>query len=240
MKTFFTLLVSLLFTAFTALNATNYTNNGSKVNYSLVNKDTLRITGGIFKGKIQTFVNGAVIIVSANAVFDPESIATPAGKIINYGTCTFTTLGTYSGFDFDNYNLLKITGSLSLYDGYTQFWTNYVGGTINISGSFSMNNAEFSNNAKVFVGGDFAMYISTSLVENTGSIIIAGNLNMSNGVLNNMNKISMDNLNTWGGVVKNEGELAPDGNMVFGNGSSYINKCLLVSEKGFTNYGDFT
>ncbi|RYF78440.1 MAG: hypothetical protein EON98_15580, partial [Chitinophagaceae bacterium] len=103
-----------------------------------------------------------------------------------------------------------------------------------------MNNAEFSNNAKVFVGGDFAMYTSTSLVENTGSIIIAGNLNMSNGVLNNMNKISMDNLNTWGGLVKNEGELAPDGNMVFGNGSSYINKCLLVSEKGFTNYGDFT
>lgn len=240
MKTSSTALLILLVSIFYSSHATNYTNNGTSQAYSLIYGDTLRVATGTYRGNLNVFTYGAVIIVSPGATFKPNNMNMPSGKILNYGTCEFGSIGTYSNFRFENFNLVTVNGNLSLYDGSTQTWTNNVAATMRITGNFSMNNAVFTNYASVTVGGNFAMYTATSNYINRGLVTIAGDLSINNGILNNQNRIITDDLNAWGGQVINEGSISPNGNMTFSNGTSYTNRCLLVTNRGFTNYGNFT
>lgn len=240
MKTTSTLAALLLTLLSFSSNATNYTNNGTSQSYTLGNRDTLRIVNGTYSGNINSFTNGAVIVISAGATFKPASIATPSGKLINYGTSEFNSLNTYSNFGLENYNLLIIKNDLNLYDGNTQIWNNHATATIKIADNFSMNNAVFTNHATLTIGGYFAMYATTSNFINRGLVSISGDLSIVNGILNNQNRIYADDFNAWGGQVINEGSISPVGNMTFSNGTSYTNKCLLVTNRGFTNYGNFT
>jgi len=242
MKTFFPLLPVLFLSLLSsAAYATNYTNNGSTQQaYALYSGDSLRITSGTYVGSITSFTNGAVIIVSAGATFKPSNFHMPAGRVINYGSVDFGTIGTYGGFRFDNFNLLNVNGDLSLYDGATQIWNNNVAAMMRITGSFSMNNAVFTNASTLTVGGSFTMYTATSRFINRSATSITGDLSINNGVLTNQNRLSMNNLNAWGGEVVNEGSISPRGNLTFSNGTSYTNQCLLVARNGFTNYGNFS
>src|SRR5438105_4459282 len=141
---------TLLFSAFCLLlsyssSATNYTNNGSGQSYNLYNGDTLRVVNGIYHGNITSFNTGAVVVVSAGASFKPDYINSPAGKIINYGTTVFNGMGTQGSFWMENFNLLTVTGDLSLYDGTTQIWNNNITANMIITGSFYMSNTTFTN-----------------------------------------------------------------------------------------------
>ncbi|RYZ28305.1 MAG: T9SS type A sorting domain-containing protein [Chitinophagaceae bacterium] len=224
----------------TTTNATNYINSLSSTAYSLLSGDTLRIVGNSYNGVLNSFQSGSVIIVSAGATFSPGNMNTPSGKIINYGVCQFNNLGTSGNFEFVNYNVATFSSHLNLYDGAKQSLTNNIGGTITIAGNLSINNAVLNNYSTMTVGGDLNMYRTNSLVNNTGNLTIGKDLNISGGLLDNQNLISTRNLNTWGGVVKNQGELSPAGDMVFSAGSNYSNECLMITKKGFTNYGNFT
>lgn len=240
MKTFAFALLILLSTFTSVAFATNYTNAGTAQIYSLNSGDTLRVTGGTYTGAVNAFNNGAVIIVSATATFKPGYLNTPNGKIINYGNSVFGTLGTSSNFKFENYGPLNVTGDLSLYDGSTQTWTNNVAASINIGGSFYMNNAVFTNYAAMYVGGNFALYNPNSNFINRGLVTIGGDISISNGTLTNQNRITSNQFNAWGGQVVNEGSIQPKGNMVFNSGTNYTNQCLLITNAGFTNYGNYT
>jgi hypothetical protein len=239
MKTY--LLILLTLTIFISLptRATNYTNNGTPQAYNLSNSDTLRIANGTFTGQVNTFANGAVIVVSAGTTFKPGYFASPSGKIINHGTCEFGALGTYGGFAFENFNQLIVTSNLNLYDGSTQTWNNNATATIKITGSFSMNNAVFTNYATVTIGGNFAMYTATSSFLNRGLLSITGDVSVNAGILSNQNRIYADEFNAYGGQVINEGSISPAGNMTFNTGTNYTNQCLLITNRGFTNYGNF-
>lgn len=224
----------------TTTNATNYINTLSGTAYSLVSGDTLRIAGNSYNGVLNSFQTGSVIIVSAGATFTPANMNTPSGKIINYGVCQFSNLGTSGGFEFVNYNVATFTSHFNLYDGAKQTLTNNIGGIITIGGNLSLNNGVLNNYSTMIIGGDLNMYRTNSLVNNTGKLTISKDLNVSGGVLDNQNVVSMKTLNAWGGVIKNQGELSPTGDMVFSAGSSYSNECLMITNKGFTNYGNFT
>jgi hypothetical protein len=240
MKTSSTLLLILLSSLHFALNATNYTNNGTTQSYSLNAGDTLRIANGVYRGNINSFQNGAVITVSPGATFKPNNFNVPQGKIINNGTCEFGSLSTYSNFKFENYNLLVVTADLTLQDGTTQTWNNHPTATIRITGNFAMNNAVFTNYATMNVGNNFAMYTATANYINRGLLTINGDLSISNGILDNENRIIVDDFNAWGGQVINEGEIKPKGGMTFSSGTNYTNQCLMITDEGFTNYGNFT
>lgn len=220
--------------------ATNYTNSGSSQAYDLYNGDTLRISSGTYQGGISTLNPGSVIIVTAGATFKPGYMNSPAGKIINYGNCVFGGIGTVGGFKFENYNQLTVTGDLALYDGVQQIWNNNVAARMDISGSLYLNNTILTNSSYIGVGGSVAFYTSTSNLVNKGLINIAGSFSISNGVLNNQNRIyTGGDFNAWGGQVINEGSINPKGNMTFNTGTSYTNKCLMITNAGFTNYGSF-
>lgn len=240
MKTSSTLLLIFFTCIIATVNATNYTNNGNTQPYALNSGDTLKIVSGIYAGNINSFQNGAVITVSSGATFKPNNFNIPQGKIINYGTCEFNSLGTYSNFKFDNYNLLVVKNDLTLNDGTTQTWNNHYAATIKVTGSFAMNNAVFTNYATMSIGINFAMYAATSNYINRGMLTINGDISITNGILDNENRIVVDDLNAWGGQVINEGEIMPKGDMTFSNGTTYTNRCLLVTGEGFTNYGTFT
>lgn len=238
------LLFALLFTSYCFTsplfgNATNYTNNGSSSAYNLNSGDTLRVVNGAYRGNLNTFNAGAVVIVSAGATFKPNYINTPSGKILNYGTCEFNSLGTNGGFWFENFNLATVSGDLSLYDGSQQTWNNNVTARMAITGNFYMNNAVFNNYASMVVGGNFSLYTATSNLINKGLLVIGGNFSISNGIVNNKNRVYVNDFNAWGGQVINEGSISPRGSMTFNSGTSYTNQCLLVTSRGFTNYGNF-
>ncbi|HUC80936.1 MAG TPA: T9SS type A sorting domain-containing protein [Flavisolibacter sp.] len=239
MKTTSTLLCLLLLISVFTSNATNYTNSGNQQAYNLNTGDTLRVVNGTYKGNINTFPYGAVIIVSATATFQPAYINSPNGKIINYGICDFNSLGTSSFFKFENFNLLNVKGDLNLYDGHTQTWTNNLTATIKISGNFSMQQAVFTNLSTMTVGGNFAMYSASSSFLNRGVLTVTRDLSVSAGTLDNENRIVTDKFNAWGGTVINEGSIQPKGDMVFSSGTEYTNKCLMITNAGFTNYGTF-
>lgn len=240
MKTIYTALLIVLFTIAQTSSATNYTNTGSNTNYSLATNDTLRVVSGSYGGKIQQFSNGAVIIVSTGAYFNPSSLSTLNGKIINHGICVFNGLATSANFKLENYSYVIIDGTLSLYDGSTQVWINNVAATIYVTGDFSMNNASFTNFANMTVQGNFSMYTSTSSFINRGLLTVTKDINISAGTLLNQNRIVVDDVNAWGGQLVNEGSIAPKGDLTFGSGSNYTNNCLMVTNEGFTNYGTFT
>jgi hypothetical protein len=71
-------------------------------------------------------------------------------------------------------------------------------------------------------------------------LTVKKDINISNGILMNQNRIIVNEVNAWGGQLINEGSLSPEGNIVFSSGSNYTNNCLMVTSRGFTNYGNFT
>lgn len=239
MKTAFTLLLTIATGSLISLHATNHTNNGGAQAYSLNNGDTLRIAGNTFSGNINSFTNGAVIVISSSAIFKPTSMTSPNGKIINYGVAEFNSLSTSSKFAFDNYNLLVVKGDLNLYDGGTQVWNNFAMGVIKVSGNFFMNNADFTNYATMSVGNNVALYANTSNYINRGTLNIGGDVAINKGVFTNENYVVAQNFSGYAGKVVNAGEIAPRGTMTFNTDGVYENKCLLVTGEGFTNYGSF-
>lgn len=219
--------------------ATNYNNTGAKVDYSLSSGDTLRIASGNYTGKITKFASGSVIVVAPAATFAPTNITPPSGKLINYGSCTFTDLATFSGFDFENFGLFTVSGNLTLQDGSTQIWNNNTAAKIIVSKDFSMNNAVLTNYASMSVGGNFNLYTPTADFINKGLVNIVKDFSMSAGILDNQNRITTNKFNAYAGQVNNTGSIVPNSDITFSAGTSYVNQCLMITDNGFTNYGTF-
>lgn len=237
----FTLATCVIFPA-TQANATNYLDPGTSLTYNLFSGDTLKITSGTYRGGISLFSQNAVIWVGPNAVFRPSFLTTPAGHIINYGESRLSSFGTFDGFDMDNYGIVSINGGASMYDSWSspQVWINHVGGKMDISGSLSLgSNTRLENEGIVSVNGSFNLYSSTSTVINRGTLDVSGSLNMSAGTLTNQNIITTQSFNGWGGQLNNTGALRPSSDMVISSGTTYVNECKLVTEKGLTVYGAF-
>ncbi|NTS41494.1 T9SS type A sorting domain-containing protein [Flavisolibacter sp. BT320] len=240
MKTTSTLVLFLLSCFFATAQPTNYTNEGETRNYNLANGDTLRITAGTFKGQVGSFPTGSVIIVSAGASFKPSSLNSPAGAIINYGTCEFGFLGTHSGFSMDNYGTLTVKSGFSMYDG-KQYLTNRATATTTISNDFTMKNAEIFNSGTFTVGGHFRFYAATTSFTNKGIATISGDMSIDGGMLRNENRIFVNNLYVWtGATVSNKGAIEPKGKLEISSGSYFTNECLQITNAGFTNNANFT
>lgn len=223
-------------------NATNYLDAGTNNSYNLYNGDTLKITSGTYRGGINAFTSQAVIWVGPNAVFKPSYITVPQGTIINYGETRINSLGTFDGFDMENYGIVSITGSVSMYDSWStpQKWMNRIGAKMDINGSFTMgNNTRLENDGLIKISGSFDLYAPTSIVINRGTLDVSGSVNMSAGTITNENIITTQNFNGWGGQLNNTGALRPTGDMVISSGTTYVNQCKLVTERGLIVYGDF-
>jgi len=235
------ILILASFLTFSA-SANTYTNNGTSQSYNLNNGDTLKIANGTYTGSLNTFKNGAVVVVYSNATFKPSYINTPNGKIVNYGITTFTySFGGQANFYIDNYYVLNFQGDLALYSGNAKNITNNYGATLTISGSFSLSdNSSVLNKGTLTIGNTFAMYAASSDFTNEGTTSVAGNFNVSNGQIINEDVINVGgDFNLWGGQLDNQGSIDPQGNLVFSSGTSYTNSCKMVTKKGFINYGTF-
>lgn len=234
-------LIAFLVFPFNTLNATNYSDNGTNNSYNLNSGDSLKILSGSFNGRLNTFSNGAVVVVFANATFKPNYINTAKGKIINYGLTKFTfSLGTFEGFSIDNYNTISFLQSLSLYDGstLTQILYNHSGASINVSGSFNMGaKTTLINDGTFSVSQTLNMYSSTTEITNNKDLIVDGTFNMNGGSLTNEYRIESQTFNYWGGQLINDGSLNPDGSFTIGSGQTYVNSCRLITKGAITNYG---
>ncbi|RYE05150.1 MAG: hypothetical protein EOP51_34735, partial [Sphingobacteriales bacterium] len=240
MKTTSTLLLFLLSCIFAAAQSTTYTNEGDSRTYNLTSGDTLRITTGTYRGQLGSFPTGSVIIVSTGATFKPAGMNSPAGTIINYGTCEFGFMGTHSGFSMDNYGILTVKSGFSMYDG-KQYLTNRATATTTISNDFTMKNAEISNSGTFTVGGHFRFYAATTSFTNKGIATIAGDMSIDGGMLRNENRIFVNNLYVWtGATVSNKGAIEPKGKLELSSGSYFTNECLQITNAGFTNNANFT
>ncbi|HEY0067549.1 MAG TPA: T9SS type A sorting domain-containing protein [Flavisolibacter sp.] len=237
----FTLAACVIFPS-TQSNATNYLDAGTSLTYNLFSGDTLRITSGTYRGGIGLFNQNAVIWVGPNATFRPSYLITPKGHIINYGEARLSSFGTFDGFDMDNYGIVSISGGASMYDSWSspQLWINRIGAKMDISGSFSLgSNTRLENEGAISITGSFNLYSPTCTVINRGSLDVSGSVNMSEGTLINENIITTQNFNGWGGQLNNTGALRPSNDMVISSGTTYVNECKLVTEKGLTVYGAF-
>jgi hypothetical protein len=237
----FTLATCVIFPSAQA-NATNYLDAGTSLTYNLLSGDTLKITSGTYRGGIGLFTQNAVIWVGPNAVFKPAYFTTPNGHIINYGETRLSSFGSFDGFDLVNYGIVSITGGASMYDSWSspQVWVNRLGGKIDISGSLSLgSNTRLENEGSISINGGFNLYSPTSTVINRGSLDVSGSLNMSAGTLTNENIITTQSFNGWGGQLNNTGALRPSNDMVISSGTTYVNECKLVTEKGLIVYGAF-
>lgn len=211
-------LLGLVVLAPSVSGATNYNDNGSTATYNLYSGDTLKIISGNYRGRINTFAQNAVIFITSNGSFTPNSIGYPQGTIVNYGVCTInSSLSTGQYFQIKNYQYCTINGA-SL-NGTQQNWYNSVGCVLTVNGNFRMNASAtaFVNDGEVNVNG--------SVTLNTGSLFT--------------NKFKVKVTNTFtvnGGALNNEGEINVNNTVAFNSGIT-TNTCKLILERNFTNNG---
>ncbi|WP_132053899.1 T9SS type A sorting domain-containing protein [Pseudocnuella soli] len=244
-----------LFVGFIAL-AGEIRDFGSNTTYNINRKDTLRIVSGRFTGNISSFHEDGVIVVSSGAVFNPNSITNPKGRIFNYGNMKlpYTTFG--NGVRVENFGIVDADG-LTLNDGAS--WSNKQNsvtsitngltlngttvlaneGTLSVGSAIQLNTQSvFTNTGKMTAGGALNVNIGTSLI-NEGTIATIGAIAVNESkVFNNKNTITTKStftLNT--GTYENTGVIQPDGALVINSNVTFTNRCKMITSGGLTNNG---
>lgn len=237
-----TLLIGLLIANLlpSTSKATNYTNYGTFAAYNLKNGDTLRVVQGTFNGVIANLNAGGVIIVAQGATFTPQiiNLYSPAGKIINNGTCNFTSMGIGAGFSIYNYANVNVQGDMDFYSGAAKIVENYLGGTITVTGDMSLNdNTTITNSGIINITRDLNLYSSSAKITNKSVILVSRDVN-TQGNFNNDNVVRITrDFNYWGGQLNNTGEITPYGTLSIGNGLTYTNTCRMITKGAINNYG---
>ena len=201
--------------------------NGGSAPYTLVSGDTLFIQSGTYTGNIGGFAQGATIIVSDLATFQPTGMSFPnvRGTMVIYGSFIMNNnpqFRTNSDFTMHNYGTVQINYE-TLMSGSNQTWTNYAGATMNFAGNVTMNG----------LSGDLNnVLINYETVNTTGTF----QMNSGSAIINNKDLNVTGTFRVNGGTANNYGKLAVTGNVLMNNGASSIhNYCRMEATNGITN-----
>lgn len=191
-----------------------YTNNGTSTNYSLTSGQSLKINSGTYTGNINSFPSNTTICVETGATFRPNSLNSPAGSLINYGTTNLATFSYGAGALIDNYGLL-----------------NFIGG-VNFNGATTIRNRSA---ATTLIENSFTLD-SGSLLENNGLLIAKQDFNTSSGTtVNNNYRFEIEGNFNPSGILTNYGRLYVKKFINANSDFSFNNYCTLVSYDGFNN-----
>jgi len=221
MKANYTLLMAFAFflLAFTA-QATVYNETGSARMYRLESGDTLVISSGLFKGKVESNHGGWVLIVRQHATFAPTSFPNVRGEIFNYGNIEIgQQLTTSDGFKLENYGNFSVTAGVTFNGQQKVTINNRANGVMYFSHSLTYNApVEMTNDGQILMANDLTLQ-GGSVLTNNNSITVAGILNINNGHLVNNKRLNTKKRLT----VNSNGALT--------------NNALLIAEGGLTNNG---
>ena len=191
-----------------------YTNNGTSTNYSLTSGQSLKINSGTYTGNINSFPSNTTICVETGATFRPNSLNSPAGSLINYGTTNLATFSYGAGSLIDNYGLL-----------------NFIGG-VNFNGATTIRNRSA---ATTLIENSFTLD-SGSLLENNGLLLAKQDFNTSSGTtVNNNYRFEIEGNFNPSGILTNYGRLYVKKFINANSDFSFNNYCTLVSYDGFNN-----